>query len=162
MEQTSTGLSTSLRQSYTKEECDFILIELKRLGASRQETYSKVTLHEWISSFFEKGLPASTVCKMIAAVRMNTKVFGKLSFSDFINADISGIKNTTSLYNDPTAHFLIVLTCSNCGRTTTVKKLDAFDFPRNIKCAKCSRILTPDKLNEFAQQISENFEEFKY
>ena len=71
---------------------------------------------EWISSFFEKGITAQTVCRMISAVRISAKIYGKLSFSDFINADITGVKNTTAFYNDPTAHFLIVLTCSKCGR----------------------------------------------
>lgn len=160
MEQTA--LSTSLRKSYTNQECDFIILELKRLSLSRQETYSKATLHEWISSFFEKGIPAQTVCKMIAAVRMNTKVFGKLSFSDFINADISGVKNTSAFYNDPTAHFLIVLTCSKCGKSTAIKKLDAYDFPRTIICKKCGNLLSPAKLNEFASKVSENCEEWKW
>src|SRR5512143_3895336 len=106
MEQTSTELSTSLRQSYSKEECEFIFIELKRLSASRQESYNKATLTEWINSFFEKGITAQTACRMISAVRINAKVYGKLSFSDFINADITGVKFTNTLYNDPTAHFL--------------------------------------------------------
>lgn len=158
----TTEITAQLRQGYTREECDFIIIELKRLSASRQESYGKATLHEWISSFFEKSIPASTACKMIAAVRMNAKVFGKLCFSDFINADITGVKNSTAMYNDPTAHFLIVLTCSKCGKSTTVKKLDAYDFPRNIICKKCGNFLSPVKLNEIVGRVSENFEEVRW
>jgi hypothetical protein len=158
----TTEISAQLRQGYTREECDFIIVELKRLSASRQESYTKATLHEWITSFFEKGIPASTACKMIAAVRLNAKVFGKLCFSDFINADITGIKNSTATYNDPTAHFIIVLTCSKCSKTTTVKKLDAYDFRRNIICRKCGNLLSPVKLKEIAGRVIENFEEVKW
>ncbi len=160
---TSNQLTTNSQQTYNKVELAFIFQEFKRLQDARQEFYSERVLEEWVKSFWGERISANVVCKMICSVRTKSKVYGKLTLSDIINADIEDMPDIVNTHSQINDNPLMVL-CCRCGRATTVKKKDALSFDRNIKCpnSNCRNTLHLEKLKQFARECIEMNQHFYF
>lgn len=149
-------LSKQLVKGYTDFEKSFIAREFKSLADARQESYSQDTIREWVKIFWEQEMTANEVCKRIIAVKLNTKIFGKITFNDFMDADLNGLKDIIPVEKE--SFYYALLTCKECSKVVSVQKKDLFRLPE-VKICEHKTVDTFD-LKEMSSKLVNNFQEF--
>lgn len=149
----NTSLVKGIVTGYTEVEKRFIYNEFVSLMDARQEEYSNRTLREWVKSFFEAGYSANIVCKRIKASK-GLKVFGKLTYSDFVNVDITELKDIVPVEINP-EYYYALLTCKECGKSTSIYKKDLYIFKNVVICEH--KILSSNELKELSTQVTANY-----
>jgi len=149
--------STILVNGYSEPERAFIVEEFNSLKKVRQEEYTKDTLREWVKAFWENGYTANQVCKRIRAVK-EAKIYGKVTYADFINADIDETPDIVPVAVKDEFLYLLI-TCSTCGKSTTLQKKDLFTFKQVKICEH--KIVDGFALKNLYGQVKTNYQEFE-
>lgn len=149
--------STILNNGYSEAEMGFIVSELNSLKTVRQENYSKETVREWVKLFWEQKYTANQVCKRIRAVK-EAKVYSKVTFADFVNAEINDIPDIVG-QTVKDEYLFLLLVCRDCGKATTLQKKDLYSFKKVRICEH--KELNAFDLKQLYSEVKTNYQEIE-
>lgn len=153
----TTSLVKGYSTGYNKVEKKFIFDEFKSLMAVRQDKYLDDTLKEWVKCFWDAGYTANQVCKRIKAVK-EMKVYSKVTFSDFINAEIEEIPDIIPP-EVKAENYYVIFTCKVCGKSTTAQKKDLYTL-KQIKICN-HKIMDEFNIKSYSTSVNEDYQEFE-
>jgi hypothetical protein len=153
----TTSLVKGNLTGYEELEKKFIHQEFLRLADARQEKYTNETLREWVKCFWDKGMTANEVCKRVRAVKEDVKIFGKVTFNDFMDISFDGMADIIVDDESKQQFYYGILICEVCGKSITIQKKDLYSFKQVKICEH--KILTEFTLKGLYGQLTHNHKE---